>query len=186
MKKWLLIIGSGPTARADLRKISDHSRFDKMIVCHTHPTLLVSDIQYLVSYENDFHQAKTFREKKGLNTDYANLSVDSFLGVDGVFPEFQGPCCPVSCRPWRLKSMDPRNHHHYSGSSALLAVKLGLKIGYEKIIVCGCPLTGRHAAFRVGWDWIAPLLKRCPVRAMSGYPRELLGRYSEEWLYEKP
>lgn len=69
-----------------------------------------------------------------------------------------------------------------SGSSAMLGVEVALGLGYDKIIVCGCPLTDKgYARFQKGWDARLDKIKD-KVRAMSGYPRQLLGAPTEEWL----
>lgn len=74
-----------------------------------------------------------------------------------------------------------------SGSSALLGVLAGIKLGYEKIIVCGCPLTGKndkgydYANFQAGWTAKYDEIKAF-ARSMSGWTKELLGAPDEEWI----
>jgi len=69
-----------------------------------------------------------------------------------------------------------------SGSSAMLGVEASIGMGYEKIIVCGCPLEDRgYAHFQKGWDVRYDAIKE-KVRAMSGYPAKLLGLPTPEWL----
>lgn len=73
-------------------------------------------------------------------------------------------------------------YHQPSGSSAMLGVEVAIGLGYEKIIVAGCPLTDKgYARFQKGWDARLDKIKD-KVRAMSGYPRQLLGAPTEEWL----
>ena len=74
-----------------------------------------------------------------------------------------------------------------SGSSALLGVFHGLRMGYRKIILCGCPLMGKnergveYSSFRKGfeghYDEIAGW-----VKSMSGWTRDFLGAPSEAWI----
>jgi hypothetical protein len=74
-----------------------------------------------------------------------------------------------------------------TGSSALLGVLAGIRMGYEKIIVCGCPLIGSndkaydYAKFQPGWTAKLNEIKGV-TRSMSGWTRELLGAPTKEWL----
>lgn len=81
----------------------------------------------------------------------------------------------------------------WRGSSGLFAVQVARSKGFNKIIVCGVPMTvedshfERHQkwqsaiGFRDGWNKhkneIAPY-----VRSMSGWTRGLLGEPSEDWI----
>ena len=79
-----------------------------------------------------------------------------------------------------------------SGSSSLYAVKCLLKDGYERIVLCGCPMdktvmhlepnaTPRFAKstehFKRGWQQALPEI-RDKVYSMSGWTRDLLGEPS--------
>jgi len=74
-----------------------------------------------------------------------------------------------------------------SGSSALLGVLHGIRLGYRKIILCGCPLMGKsekgyeYSNFRKGfeghYDEIAGW-----VKSMSGWTRDFLGAPLEAWI----
>jgi len=74
-----------------------------------------------------------------------------------------------------------------TGSSALLGVLAGIRMGYEKIIVCGCPLIGvndknyDYANFQKGWTAKLNEIKNV-TRSMSGWTRDLLGVPTKEWL----
>lgn len=74
-----------------------------------------------------------------------------------------------------------------SGSSALLGVQAALRMGYKRIILCGCPLIGKndkgskYESFRTGWEARKKELAAC-VRSMSGWTRDFLGAPTEEWL----
>lgn len=74
-----------------------------------------------------------------------------------------------------------------SGSSSLLGVLAGIKYGYKKIILCGCPLTGKndkeydYANFRAGWTAKLKEIKDV-TRSMSGWTRDILGAVDKEWL----
>ena len=85
------------------------------------------------------------------------------------------------------------------GSSALFATLAGLEMGYEKIILAGCPLDCEgHFYFAqsketlgpiwLGYDfmaWIDFREMEKPVRSMSGYTAKILGRPTKEWQNEK-
>jgi hypothetical protein len=129
-------------------------------------------IQYFATYHpSEIEEARERRARAGGNTDYMVIAhqqhAEKATGrglVDLILP----------CEP-------------PSGSSALLGVLAGIKMGYEKIIVCGCPLIGTNAAgydysyFRIGWE--AKLNEiRDKTRAMSGWTRELLGMPDTNWL----
>lgn len=129
-------------------------------------------LDYFATYHpSEIEEATERRAKAGGNTDYMVIShqqhaqKDTGRGLVGLIL----PCEPPS------------------GSSALLGVLAGIKLGYEKIIVCGCPLTGTndkgydYAHFRVGWEVKLNEIKD-KTRSMSGWTKELLGEPSEKWI----
>ena len=183
---FLIIVGGAPCVLNDLATIPEHDRFDFMLVGEANVAAPhIKHVDYHVSHENDFKKIKAQRQANRLNIDYISYSNESYPGVDKVFPDLSGPTCSFECHP-RFGSKDPRNHHFYSGSSAMLAVKIGLRLGYRKIILAGCPLSeGHYANFQKGWFWVADLLQYCPVRSMGGFIKKLLGRYSEAWLNDE-
>lgn len=68
------------------------------------------------------------------------------------------------------------------GGSGLYGVLVALQfLGYTRIIVCNSPLSGEHENLRAGWDTAKSGLEEC-VRALDGYPAELLGTPTQEWL----
>jgi hypothetical protein len=80
-------------------------------------------------------------------------------------------------------------HVGKTGSSALLGVRAGIRLGFTHIILCGCPLLGKNAQgkrynkmFSPGWMDAYETIKN-HVRSMSGWTMELLGNPTEEWLY---
>jgi len=125
-----------------------------------------------IKYVATFHPAEipAIRERRaGIgNTDYAVISHHNNPGVDICIVDWWQP----------------------SGSSSLLGVQAAMRIGYPKIIVCGCPLTGKnidggdYENFRAGWEkrlkTVAPY-----VRSMSGWTREKLGAPDEQWMKEE-
>jgi hypothetical protein len=83
---------------------------------------------------------------------------------------------------------------NWGGSSGLLAVSVALKLGAEKIVLCGIPLDHEQGhydspdkrwreagGYRVGWTKHLDQM-RGAVRSMSGWTRELLGAPDGPWL----
>jgi hypothetical protein len=69
-----------------------------------------------------------------------------------------------------------------SGSSALLGALAALKIGYRRIILCGCPLDEKkYQPFQIGWIAKEKVVKG-KVFSMSGWTKELLGAPGAEWM----
>ena len=77
-----------------------------------------------------------------------------------------------------------------SGSSAMLGVLVGIDEGYDKIVLCGCPMIGKnkndysYSNFHKGWYQNYNHIKD-KVRSMSGWTKELLGMPDMEWLNGK-
>lgn len=125
-------------------------------------------IQYMATYHpEDIPFALTNRKAMGGNTDYKVISHEGRPDVDIVIP-YGGPP---------------------SGSSALLGAFAGIKLGYQKIILCGCPMLmmpdkpHNYANFQQGWISDVDKLEG-KVRSMSGWTREFLGEPTTEWLSE--
>ncbi|ASY62517.1 hypothetical protein SJ05684_c10600 [Sinorhizobium sojae CCBAU 05684] len=81
----------------------------------------------------------------------------------------------------------------WPGSSGLFAVEVAIKkLGCEKIVLCGVPMTATpHFFDNVNWDAVAGFWDAWPiayphikdkVRSMSGRTKELLGAPSRAWL----
>ena len=84
------------------------------------------------------------------------------------------------------------NRSNWGGSSALYATRIALEEGWDRVILCGVPLTGRESlgiyadqtgyqVYRVGWEKHLNEIKDY-VRSMSGWTKELLGEPTAEWL----
>ncbi len=83
---------------------------------------------------------------------------------------------------------------NWRGSSGLLAVTVAMKLGVDRAILCGIPMTreGGHydrpagelwreaGNYRRGWEEHADEI-RPYVRSLGGWTAELLGRPPEEW-----
>ena len=74
-----------------------------------------------------------------------------------------------------------------SGSSAIVGALAALRLGYEKIILCGIHLTGNafegnsYEAFRPGWTYHKDKFVG-KVKSTGGWTQELLGAPTREWL----
>lgn len=122
-------------------------------------------IKYVATYHPDeIPQIRKRRELAGGNTDYLMISQAPGPGVDIVEP-YRSP----------------------SGSSSLLGVLAALRMGYRRIILCGCPLIGKndkggkYETFQAGWQAVSKELSG-RVRSMSGWTAGFLGMPTEEWL----
>jgi hypothetical protein len=80
-----------------------------------------------------------------------------------------------------------------SGSSGLFSIKVGIELGYNKIVLCGIPMDQKLGHFfdENAWEQ-ADLYKRAwllnkenlmdKVRSMSGWTREMLGFPTSDWI----
>jgi hypothetical protein len=103
---------------------------------------------------------------------------------------------------WCHKIAGPRGMMHkgvdhqsgdWQGSSGLFAPKVLLENGFNKIVLCGVPMTaeGGHIvrkrqwpvamAFRRGWKLHEKFIKG-KVKSMSGWTEQFLGAPTPEWL----
>lgn len=78
-------------------------------------------------------------------------------------------------------------YEHPSGSSALLGTQAAIYSGYNKIVLCGCPMEGvnennySYSSFQKGWIKHKAGLEN-KVRSMSGWTAKFLGTPDKEWL----
>lgn len=173
--KPLVVIGTGPTMWEDIAKISvdcDYMAVNKAAVLFTRP------IKYMCSlhWEN-IAKMKHERNCVGGNSSYTTFSKIKDEGVDKVF--------------------------HFlmmSGSSGLYGIMIGKVLGYEKIILCGIPLTKEKGfelqngsmpsldigvgIFQDNWTRYKELGILDCVRSYSGFTKDLLGYPDSKWLQE--
>lgn len=82
---------------------------------------------------------------------------------------------------------------HWQGSSGLFAIKIARELGFERIILCGVPMTreGGHFLRREEWKqstglrqrWIAHIRELKPyVRSWSGWTQHTFGLPEVDWL----
>lgn len=174
-EKPLVVIGTGPTMWEDISKICvdcDYMAINKASVLYT------SKIKYMASlhWEN-IKLMRRERKNAGGNSDYTTFSKIKDEGVDKVF--------------------------HFllmSGSSGLYGIMIGQVLGYQKIILCGIPLTkdkglelsnGAMPSLDVGvgifqdnWIRYKSLGILDNVRSYSGFTKDLLGYPTNKWIQE--
>ena len=68
---------------------------------------------------------------------------------------------------------------HTRGSSAMVAVQLGLHVwNYDRVVLAGCPLSGSYEHYVEHWQ----VLTGENVRSMSGNTAELLGEPDKQFI----
>lgn len=167
--KTLIITGSAECVNDDIeamRPIGDLQPCDYLAVGLDAVDKYTWQIKYVSTYhEEEIPAIRERRKSIGGNTDYQVISHLAHPGVDICIADWWNP----------------------SGSSALLGVQAALRLGYTRIILCGCPLEGKNPAgasygnFREGWAPRKSELKD-NVRSMSGWTAEFLGKPTEDWL----
>lgn len=165
----LIITGAAPDVLEDVAAVPRVCAYDYMCIGKTASTMHRIPCKYLATYHPvQLPEIRRQRENSGCNLDYIVISHDPRPGVDII------------------EALAPGER---SGSSALLGALAALKLGYRRIVLCGCPLTGKNLAggdydnFRIGWTNKQKFLDD-RVRSMSGWTAELLGRPTDEWLLE--
>jgi hypothetical protein len=177
MNNVIIITGSAPCLQEDLAiwghlaarcpHIADGfpACFDWMAVGLDGVDKYTWPICYCVTYHPDeISQIRERRAAYGGNGDYKMISHLRQDGVDIIEP-YEPP----------------------TGSSALCGALAAIRMGYSKIILCGCPLEGVTLAgtkcetFRAGWEAKKDRVQGI-VKSMSGWTREFLDAPTKEWL----
>jgi len=172
--KPLVIIGSAPCLEDDLSRLPGHEKYDHMAIGLSSVNRYHGDIQYVANnhLENIPLIAQIMKERHeacGGNYKYKMICPRMAKGVDIV------------------ESYNPKDP---PGSSAITGAFAAIRMGYRKIILTGCPLTGNAPAgnpyeeFRQGWDAKQNEVIGI-VKSMSGWTKDLLGEPTESWLNPK-
>lgn len=181
MKKFAIVMGIAPCLENDLEEIcfGRSNEFDFMAVGVDCSDRVKFDIQHAATYHPDeFPEFKRRRELIGGNLNYKTHSHKNGLTKSKEIIEVDNI--------WPLVAAHP-----YSGSSSFLACQAAIGMGYEKIVLCGCPMSGPNATskkinnydvFQKGWIMFAPELFGDKVKSMSGWTKEFLGYPKKEWL----
>ena len=183
MNSVLVIVGAAPEAKADLDAIGDKTRFDFMAIGLDAADKWLGRYEYVVTHEpRDLGEFRQRREHLKGNLNFKTYSQEPFLHqVDVVLPELTAPSA-IDLVPPANYSNELRTIQYYSGSSALLGVKVGFRLGYRKMILCGVPLLDeKYIGYRRGWLFVMDLIKD-NVRSMSGWTKQIFGEPDEEWL----
>ena len=177
----LIVLGAHQDCKKDLEEAQKvFSECDYMAIGLDSMLMYEGDIQYMATFHPcDINDCKKKRKEKGLNTD--------FKGISHIKEEVK-----VNCKGGKIEYevdiIEPYKacREHTSGSSALLGVKVALKVGYDKIILCGCPLIGisgtnyNYKDFQSGWIAAKDLVMG-KVKSMSGWTKDYLGYPTKEW-----
>jgi len=160
MKSKIIILGTAPCLEADLAEITNHDDYDFMAIGLDCADRYLGNIQHMATYHTN--EIKKFRERRqqaGGNLDYISHGHNENGNPDRLWPYFSP-----------------------SGSSTMLGIEAALGMGYNKIIVAGVMLLDKdYKRFQEGWRVRYETIKD-QVRAMNGFPRELLGAPTEEWI----
>jgi len=164
--KCLIILGSAPCLMDDLDAMPWICLYDYMAIGLDAVDRYPAGLKYVATFHPaEITDIRKRREVYGGNTDYKVISHEP-QNTDIVIEDWWKP----------------------SGSSALLGVQAAIRLGYDRIILCGCPLQGKdrhggdyHTMFSKGWNDRIKEIKD-HVRSMSGWTRELLGVPTEEWI----
>lgn len=180
----IIILGDGRTARGDLLEAQTWPfSFDLGAIGRALTLALSVDHWFNVDGETAIHWAST---------------------INGALTHTLGEVRNFDC-DWEIEQPD----YHYEdithekgrmhGSSALFATLATLAMGYEKIVLAGCPLdTEGHWYWEptspetlgpmwqgmdyMAWIDFAETEDSNKVRSMSGYTAKILGRPVQSWL----
>jgi len=178
LNKVALIVGCAPCWEDDLNRFKTIcSEFDVFAIGLDCP--YKEEIKYFVTYH--IEDIEAYKRKK--TGDYKIIShTNDFIKYSRERRK----------KPkWANTTVDiVYPHENPSGSSSLLGVKAATKkLGYEKVVLIGCPMdTGNllnkkksYSVFQKGWLYFkSDLIGK--VKSMSGWTRELLGEPTKEWI----
>lgn len=86
--------------------------------------------------------------------------------------------------------------YHGGGSSGLFALKVGLLLGYSKIVICGIPVDDTPRFYDPPWvgirsgiwdravllEWDSMRHLASKIKSMSGNSKKVFGEPTEEWI----
>ena len=174
MNRYIIVVGAHENAKTEILFVTGmlfdiRKEFDFMCIGIDAIDNVKSEIKYVATYHPT--DIRKIKEKKigGFNPKFICHEQNKEKNVDIVIPIYKGA-------------------GEKSGSSALLGVYAAQMLGYNKIIVCGCPLEGvskttryPYSNYRLGW-LKSSKLEKDKVRSMSGWTKEFLGEVTKEWL----
>lgn len=159
MANRILIVGTAPCVKDDMSMVEYLESYDLLAVGLDAAKQIDRKVKYVATnHLEDLPGIELARRAHGQErASYKVISNFTSEGVDIVVP-YKPP----------------------SGSSAITGAYGALCLGYERAILCGCPLTGNapegnpYEAFRAGWEANKSDMIR-KVYSMSGWTKELLG-----------
>lgn len=157
MKNRLIVVGSAPNAAQDIEKVPRKDGYDFMAVGMDAIEKCVYPISLVATnHLEDLPVIDRLMAARG-QKEFRLVSYQKHPRVD-VVVSYEGT----------------------SGSSAIIGALGGLQMGYEKIVLCGCPLQGNapegnpYEAFQQGWiEHKKDVFGK--VTSMSGWTKEFLG-----------
>lgn len=174
-----LVLGDAACVEKDIAAALDLSEFDGVAACNNMIVHWRGHLDYAVTLHAQpcqhwvgIEEALRIREHHGLNRP------STWTG--GIKGERAPPCFD-------------RIIPEMGGSSGLLCLQVMIINGFDRIVLCGMPMTiaGAHfytrapwvAAqdFRKGWVRNQNALRKV-TRSMGGWTADLLGRPDEDWL----
>lgn len=169
----MIIVGSAPCAADDIARLPKMGPRKWMAVGMDAIDKCPGRVDYIATnHPEDIPVIRQIMRERseaaGGNTDYQIIGP----GVESVSPRAYD-----IIEPYRPPS----------GSSAITGAFAAVRMGYDRIILCGCPLTGNapegnpYEAFRPGWETHRAVFDGI-VKSMSGWTMDLLGAPTEEWL----
>jgi hypothetical protein len=183
MKNRAIVMGIAPCLEEDLAAISNHELYDFFAIGLDCSDRVLFDIQHVCTYHpEEFPDFIKRRKAAG-----GNLNFRTHSHMVGKEPR-TGLTCFTPDEIWPLVDRSP-----YSGSSSYLGAQVAVGLGYSKIILAGCPMSGpnlirstaqSYDSFQQGWLRHYEKLEG-KVRSMSGWSKELLGYPDERWLNEE-
>lgn len=168
----IILIGRAECWESDLEEFKKlTSEFDVMAIGMD--CLYKGNVKYFTTYHpKDIEEYIARRKSKGLNIDFLVISHTDRISKNQ--------------KTDKVNIFEP--HKDPSGSSALLGAAAAIKLKYNKIILCGCPMSGRNPEgkqsynhFQKGWEKRGEEIKPY-VRSMSGWTKGFLGYPTKEWI----
>ena len=178
MKEKILILGIAPCLEKDLAEITfgRAEEFDYIAIGLDMADRVSFPIQHMCTYHpEDIFAFKERRKAIGGNSDYIIHS--------HIQPGFEERQVPERLNQGVNQCWPLVDKHPLSGSSSFLGCQVAVGLGYRKIILCGCPMSGSNLinpktsaydGFQQGWIRYARQMFGDKVKSMSGWTKEFL------------
>lgn len=167
MKPILIIVGSAPCMNDDLQKaraLIGNRPVNYMVIGLSTARTYDGPVTFaVIGHCGNLPEIRRLLEQKGAKN-YKTIDYHANAGIDIIEP-------------------DPSP----SGSSSLIGTFAAISMGYRKIILAGCPLSGvtSHGdpcdEYHPGWDSKKDELIGI-VKSMSGWTKGLLGEPTAKWI----